>query len=515
VCWDRLQPRFRGAAAAVDYALLALDYLALRLGAVAARSAPVDPQVETSTEEAQPVERRARPRTAAATAFVFVSAFALYRGLSRSADPVREVALAAAQTAPSAPVDAGAPSAKDFVPAFRVSALAAAPDMQRIEGTIGKRTLLAALASAGLTVAEGTRLLRAFEGVHRFDKTRPKDAFTVIRDAAHHHVVGFEYEVSPLEIYQAREVDGRLTGRKLELTVEKKRVTTGILVGEDFRESIKASGLEQDMVKRLDDALDGHLSVSDIRRNGRLKIVAVEAKVENTFARYERIEAVEYAPPRKHGKPLRVYGFAGSDKHLVHYDAKGQRPFHGGWRLPIPMARVTSRFNPKRMHPVLHRVMPHNGVDFAGVTGTPVYAVASGTLKFAADSGPCGNMVMILHANGLSSAYCHLSRFAAGLHVAEKVEGRQLVGYVGQTGRVTGPHLHFAVKKGNQFVDPATLKMGEITALPKHDREPFAIQRQELDRILDGIEVAAPVGEEAEPDAGETDDENLDVFEEN
>jgi murein DD-endopeptidase MepM/ murein hydrolase activator NlpD len=480
----------------------------------------VDPQAQAGNDE-QTAERGMLPRTVAATVFVLVSAFALYRGLSRPSEPVSAVVLAPSvsggqTTAADAASDALA--AKEFVPAFRVSALAAAPDMQRIEGTIGKRTLLAALASAGLSVAEGTRLLRAFEGVHRFDKTHPKDAFTIVRDAAH-HVVGFEYEVSPLEIYQAREVDGRLTGKKLELTVERKRVTAGILVGEDFRESIRAGGLDQDMVKRLDDALDGHLSVSDIRKNGRLKIVAIEAKVENNFARYERIEAVEYSPPRKHGKPLRIYGYAegsGKDaKRVVHYDAKGQRPFHGGWRLPIPMARITSRFNPKRMHPVLHRVMPHNGVDFAGITGTPVYAVASGTLKFAADSGPCGNMVAILHANGLSSAYCHLSRFAGGLEVGEKVEGRQLVGYVGQTGRVTGPHLHFAVKKGNQFVDPATLKMGEVTTLSKHDRDAFAELRKALDLVLDGIQVAAGEPEDSEPQTADSDEENLDVFEEN
>ena len=77
--------------------------------------------------------------------------------------------------------------------------------------------------------------------------------------------------------------------------------------------------------------------------------------------------------------------------------------------------------------------MPHNGVDFAAPTGTPIYAAASGTVKTAGDSGPCGNMVQIEHNAGIISSYCHMSRFAAGVHVGEHVDTRQLIGYVGHS----------------------------------------------------------------------------------
>ena len=100
------------------------------------------------------------------------------------------------------------------------------------------------------------------------------------------------------------------------------------------------------------------------------------------------------------------------------------------------------------MHPVLHVVMPHNGIDFAASPGTPVYSSAAGAVSSVGDGGPCGNMVQIKHTNGLTTAYCHLQRFAPGLHAGQHVEQRQLVGFVGQTGRATGPHLHFAVKRG-------------------------------------------------------------------
>jgi murein DD-endopeptidase MepM/ murein hydrolase activator NlpD len=189
------------------------------------------------------------------------------------------------------------------------------------------------------------------------------------------------------------------------------------------------------------------------------------------------------------------------------YDAKGQQPFRGTFRSPVPLARITSRFNPKRMHPVLHVVMPHNGIDFGATTGTPVFAASSGTVHSAGDSGPCGNMVQIDHASNLSTAYCHLSRFAPGIHSGQHVEARQLVGYVGQTGRVTGPHLHFAVKRGGTFIDPMGLKMDGVRTLPPSDREVFAKRRAELDVALESVALPSADGVATPDDKDENKDE--------
>ncbi len=455
-----------------------------------------------------------RKRTYAAAGFVFLATVALYGGLRHpSGEVTPSLAVTTTAATPTAStsastVDAGAPELDAKPRTFRVASYKGDDAVELVEATVGKRTLLAAFAKAGLSHNESARVLKAFDGQRRFDKPGPKDTFAFARDKASHRLLAFEYEVSPTEVFQARDTDGHLVAKKLDLTVEKRRVTAGFLVADGLKAAVTQASLDADVLKRLDDALDGHLELADIHAGARLRIVATEARVEGVFSRYETIEAVEYLPPRNNVAPLRVYAF-GEGKKAAHYDAKGQRPYHGGWRMPIPLARITSRFNPHRMHPVLHRVMPHNGIDFAGSTGTPVYAVAPGTLKFAADSGPCGNMVQILHSNGLVSAYCHLSKFAPSLKAGQKVEGRQLVGYVGQTGRVTGPHLHFAVKKGAAFIDPLSLKMGGVQVLPKGDREAFGEKKKEMDALLDGI--ALPTAPVAEADGGaEPDDVNLD-----
>ena len=121
-----------------------------------------------------------------------------------------------------------------------------------------------------------------------------------------------------------------------------------------------------------------------------------------------------------------------------------------------------------------------------------VYATAAGTVVSVGNDGPCGNKVEISHPGGISSVYCHLSRFAAGLHVGQHVEGRQLIAYVGQTGRVTGPHLHFGIKRNGQFIDPMTLRLDGVRVVPRGRRDEFERLRTDLDAELDAIALPAP-----------------------
>ena len=382
---------------------------------------------------------------------------------------------------------------------WRIAKLTKEPGIDVIEAPVGRRPLLATLVSAGVSKSEALRALKAFDGVRKFDRCNPKDTFSVAKEKTSGRVLAFEYATSKTDVWQAREIEPKLfeAGRKLELRVERVKVSVAVSVADDLRASCVSAGLDDDVLTMLDDALDGHAELADVRSGARLRIVATEERVEGAFARYAELEAVEYTPANGTASALRVYHFSGG-KAAGYYDAKGRQPMHGGWRTPVPFARISSRFNPRRMHPVMHVIMPHNGVDFAASTGTPVYSAAVGTVRSVGDGGPCGNMVQVLHSGGgnsggLVTAYCHLSRFAGGLRVGQHVEARQLVGYVGQTGRVTGPHLHFAVKRGEMFIDPLALKLDGVKVLPPLDREDFAKARVELDKTLDAIALPAGV----------------------
>lgn len=406
-------------------------------------------------------------------------------------------------------VDAGlAVPAPDAAPppprVFRVRSLAEDASLEIVEGSIGKRPVLTALTSAGLSMKDAYRALHSFKG-KTFDRPHAGDAFVYARRRSDRHLVAFEYVVPPFDVWQTREgSDGRLEGKKVEFTPELKRVTRALVVGDDLRKSLAQAELDDELLGMLDDALDGHAELVDMRAGARLRIVAVEERIEGTFARYGELEAVEYTPANPKAKAVRVYRFdpenRGKKKAHLFFDENGRQPYKGGFRTPLPLGRITSRFNPRRMHPVLRVVMPHNGVDFAAPIGTPVYSTASGLVRAAANAGPNGNMVQVQHPNGLVSAYCHLSRFAAGLRPGQHVESRQLVGYVGQTGRSTGPHLHFAIKRGEVFLDPMSLRLDGVRTLPPSDRELFEKIRAELDAALDTVALpAAPEGTQAAP----------------
>jgi murein DD-endopeptidase MepM/ murein hydrolase activator NlpD len=493
-------------------------------------SLPATAPNDEPVAKGKPFSARVRARTlAVAGGAVLVGAALLtlalaVRARSSAAPPVaRGAALAGALCATEAfALDAGGEPVPDAAPdaappspsVWRVSQLSTDADVRVVEGVLGHRPLLPALDAAGVSRSEAQRIVRSLAPVRDVDRFGPKDSFAVALDKMTGRVIAYEVATSPIDVWQAREQarpdDGTappLVARKLELVPEQVRVAKAVLVGSDLRASFAEAGLApvDEMLALVDDALDGHAELSDIRPGARVRVVATQERVNGEVVGWTSLDAVEYFPVTPNAPPVRVYRFdsvgestrgesgrVSAGKRHGWFDAKGRQPYRGGFRSPVPLARIASRFNPHRMHPVLHVVMPHNGVDFAAPMGAPVYATAAGVVSSVGPGGPCGNMVEIDHAGGVTSVYCHLSRYASGLRVGQHVESRQLIAYVGQTGRVTGPHLHFGIKKNGVFIDPMTLRLDGVRVVPRAQRDEFDRARAELDADLDAIALPAP-----------------------
>jgi murein DD-endopeptidase MepM/ murein hydrolase activator NlpD len=173
-------------------------------------------------------------------------------------------------------------------------------------------------------------------------------------------------------------------------------------------------------------------------------------------------------------------------------------------KTPLNFRRLSSRYNSKRFHPVLHTTKGHYGVDYAASVGTPVWAAAEGTVAMAARSGGAGNMVVLNHPSNVSTVYMHLSRFAKGLKAGQKVRQRQLIGHVGSTGLSTGPHLHYGMKVRGRYVDPLKFKIPKGEMLSRGDRIRFLDQLPDRMAALESIAIQATArAGAAEEDAAE------------
>jgi len=153
------------------------------------------------------------------------------------------------------------------------------------------------------------------------------------------------------------------------------------------------------------------------------------------------------------------YIYLNDDKR--YYDEKGHEVEGFLLARPVRSARISSYFTKRRWHPILHKWKAHLGIDYAARRGTPIHAAGSGTISWAARMGTYGNLVKIRHADGYETRYAHMKSFRRGIYRGKHVKKGQVIGYVGTTGRSTGPHLHFELRKHGRAINP--LRVVQVT----------------------------------------------------
>lgn len=177
-------------------------------------------------------------------------------------------------------------------------------------------------------------------------------------------------------------------------------------------------------------------------------------------------------------KPL--YRFKNGTGVAGYFDDKGRSAVRALMRTPIDGARLSSRFG-KRRHPILGYTKMHRGVDFAAPTGTPIYAAGDGVIDRRGRNGAYGHYVRIRHNKRYSTAYAHLSRYKKGVTRGTRVRQGQVIGYVGSTGRSTGPHLHYEILVNGRRVNPLSVKMPSGKKLANKALVKFQRKRSEVD----------------------------------
>jgi murein DD-endopeptidase MepM/ murein hydrolase activator NlpD len=196
--------------------------------------------------------------------------------------------------------------------------------------------------------------------------------------------------------------------------------------------------------------------VLDIREGDRFTAVYEQIYQDGKYLRDGEVLAAEFV---NSGKVYRAVRFVTESGNASYYTPDGLPMRKAFLRAPVEFTRVSSVFNPHRLHPILNLIRGHMGTDYAAPTGTPVHAAGDARVSFAGRRGGYGNALVLAHSNSVSTLYGHMSRFAKNIRVGTHVQQGEIIGYVGMTGLATGPHLHYEYLVNGVHKNPQTVQL--------------------------------------------------------
>jgi len=355
------------------------------------------------------------------------------------------------------------------------------------EGEIRRgQTLASSLGGNGVSRAVVHLIATQMAPVFDFRYARPGDSYLLTQDGEG-DVLQFRYSRSPLQHYEIqRDGDDYLVSRHEPELVRRRARIAGV-VSNSLYQAVEALGEEVELANDFAEIFAWDIDFSRSVQPGDEfsilyeRLFLVDEGGTEVYVRPGRILAARYT------NGLHEYSavyFEQAEGRGGYYRPDGSSVRRQLLRAPLNYRRISSRFSRSRLHPILRVRRPHLGIDYAAARGTPVWVVADGTVIFRGYSGGLGHLVKVRHANGYVSYYGHLSRYPRGLKVGQRVQQKEVVGYVGSTGISTGPHLHYQLMKNGKSVDPAAVRTPAGEPIPAAGREAFAQLRDELLREL-------------------------------
>lgn len=268
---------------------------------------------------------------------------------------------------------------------------------------------------------------------------------------------GFRYSPdSSTQVTLTTQPDGSLASKVTTLPVERRmHFAHGEVQGSLFAAGERA-GLSETMVLKLADVFKYDIDfIKDLKKGDRFTVVYDDIYRNGKYSGAGNIIAAEFV---NNGHRYTAYRFKQSDGEVAYFSEDGRPLRKGLLRTPVAFTRISSTFG-MRHHPILGYNKLHKGIDYAAPTGTPVHAAGDGVIVRRGWVHGYGNFIAIKNTSTYTTAYGHMSRFASGLHVGSRVTQGEVIGYVGQTGMATGPHLHYEVRVDGKPENPLTVTM--------------------------------------------------------
>ena len=281
----------------------------------------------------------------------------------------------------------------------------------------------------------------------------------------------FRYVQSRLDSIFFTKQDEGYTAEAITLAPElRPTYANGIIEDSLFMASQKA-GLSQRLTMELAGIFGWDIDfVQDIRIGDSFTILYEEKYLDGEKLGDGNILAASFT---NRGETYTAIRYTDSNGDTNYYSPNGKSMKKAFLRTPVDFTRISSRFNPNRLHPIFKTKRPHRAVDYAAPTNTPIKAAGDGRVKFAGWQKGYGNVVFIQHPNNIVTIYAHANKLRKGLKKGQRVKQGQVIAYVGQTGWATGPHLHYEFRVNGVHRNPITVKLPDAQPIAKKEMASF------------------------------------------
>ncbi len=298
-------------------------------------------------------------------------------------------------------------------------------------------------------------------------------------------LVHLKVSLSPIETFHIRMAGDTYQAETLtrEVDLLQKHVTGSI--DSSLFEAGLTAGLTDKVVMEMAHIFGWDIDFAlDLRKGDHFKLIYDEVFLDGQKIDDGDILAAEFT---NRGKTFRAIRFTDTAGWTRYYSPEGDSMRKTFNRTPVPLSRISSRFNPNRKHPVLKTNRPHRGVDYAASTGTPILATGDGKVAFVGTKGGYGRTVILSHGGKYTTLYAHMSRYKKGIRSGQRIKQGQTIGYIGSSGLATGPHLHYEFRVNGVHRNPLTVELPKAEPLPNQYRTAFKAQAAPLIAQLDTL----------------------------
>lgn len=359
-------------------------------------------------------------------------------------------------------------------------------------------TLTGVLDDAGFTKGEAYKMVQAMQADYDPRDLKVGQEIHIRYDANYSSGKGV-YEFSEMVIHKnpidyvsvVMDAQGQYKSSVKKIPVEKKLYSGDANIEVSLYGSSLKAGIPESVIADLIYIYSWDVDFQrDIRQGDQVDVLYEQ--LEDKDGKKVASGDILYARLNVNGEDIPVYRYERSNGDVDYYTIDGRSVRKALMKTPIDGARLSSGFG-MRKHPVLGYGKMHKGIDFAAPRGTPIYAAGDGTLEYAGRFSSYGNYIRIRHNSSLKTAYAHMNNLAKGMSVGKRVKQGQIIGYVGTTGRSTGPHLHYEVLKNNVQVNPKNLKLPQGDTLKGDELARFKTKAAKLDKQYSSLRSADPL----------------------